>query len=303
MKPRAQWPAKCPQCGSDLVSAYDERSGLTWQVCPTGLERHYARLESAAGCPECGGRLVFADSELVCSACGMVVESDRYDRSLSYRPEALEGDAAMTELGRSHGDLAEVGMKNDLAGRPGTPDFDNRNLGTWTTNKQLRAALGLATRLNEKNQFEIILGEEERKAIAEHVKKGGKAAILPRSIWSPKRFDKDLVELGDEKLDPKKHLIVLGRERFEAYLKKRGGRMVPSVPRSLRGAKQRILRYEAVCRNRFCKKKFVTQDRRVKYCSKSCRKAEQATRHRGAQRDYVARRYGKGQEKGPKMGR
>jgi len=279
---------------------YDDRSGLTWKVCSKGFERHYARLESVSECPECGGHVVLVESELVCSTCGIVVEREDYDDALSYRQDIVEADAAMTDLARSHGDLVKIGTKNDLAGRPGTPDFDNRNLGTWTTNRQIRAALGLATKLNEKNQFEIILGEKERKAYAEHIKKGGKAAIVPKSMWNPKKFDEDLVELGDEKLDPKKHLVILGQERFEAYLKRRGSRMVPSVPRSLRGAKQRILRYEAVCRNRFCKKRFVTQDRRIKYCSKSCRKAEQATRHRGAQRSYMAKRYRKDLEKGSK---
>ncbi|MEM2915150.1 MAG: hypothetical protein QXH91_07110, partial [Candidatus Bathyarchaeia archaeon] len=175
-------------------------------------------------------------------------------------------------------------------GRPGTPDFDNKNLGTWTTNKQIRAALGLATRLNDKNQFEIVLGEKERKVYAEHIKKGGKVAIIPKSMWGSK-FDKDLVYIGDEKLDPKKHLIILGQERFEVYLKRRGNRIVPSIPRSLRGAKQHILRYETICHNRFCQKKFITQDRRIKYCSKRCRKAEQAAKHRGAQREYVARKF------------
>ncbi|MGQ9515503.1 MAG: hypothetical protein ACUVTL_10745 [Thermoproteota archaeon] len=282
MKPA---PTKCPQCGSDLVSIYDEHSGLTWQVCSTGYERHYARLASMTECPECGGHIVLADSELVCSACGIVIES-YYDESFS---KFTEVDAIMMEMANGHSDLVKIGEKNDLAGRPGTPDFDNKNIGTWTTNKQIRAALGLATRLNEKNQFEIILGEKERMAYAEHIKRGGKVAILPKSMWNSKL--KDLVYLGDEKLDPKKHLVILGKERFEAYLKRRGNRMVPSIPRSLRGAKQRILRYEAICHNRFCQKKFITQDRRIKYCSKRCRNAEQAAKHRGAQREYMAKRF------------
>jgi len=290
MKPSAVDPGKCPQCGADLVSAFDEYSGLTWRVCPEGFERHYARPESARKCPDCGGGIVLDGMEHVCIACGKVSGREYFDDSLSYLSERGEDKGIdMAELVLGHGDLARRGGKSDLAGKPGTPDFDNSNLGTWTSNRQIRSALGLATKYNEKGQFEVVLDDEARKAYAEQIRRGGKVAIIPQSMWDPSRFDKSLVYIGDERLDPKKHLIILGQERYEAYVKRRGNRATSSIPRSMRGAKQKILRHEAICQNRLCQGIFMTQDRRVKYCSKSCKLAEQAARHRESQRGYSGR--------------
>jgi len=290
MKPSADDPRKCPQCGADLISAFDEYSGLNWLVCPEGFERHYARPESIEKCPECGGRIILDGTEHICNVCGRVSGREYFDDSLSYLDEGGEDKGIdLTELVLGHGDLARREGKNDLAGRPGTPDFDNSNLGTWTSNRQIRSALGLATKYNEKGQFEVVLDDEARKAYAEQIRRGGKVAIIPQSMWGPGRFDKGLVYLGDERLDPKKHLIILGPERYEAYLKRRGGRMISSIPRNMRGAKQKILRHEVVCQNRLCQGIFMTQDRRVKYCSKRCKIAEQAARHRESQRGYLGR--------------
>jgi len=290
MKPSADDLKKCPQCGADLLSAYDEYSGFIWRVCPEGFERHYARPESTEKCPECGGRIVLDGTERVCNVCGRVSGGEYFDDSLSYLDERGEDKGIdLTELVLGHGDLAKRGGKSDLAGRPGTPDFDNSNLGTWTSNRQIRSALGLATKYNEKGQFEVVLDGEARKAYAEQIRRGGKAAIIPQSMWGSRGFDKGIVYLGDERLDPKKHLIILGPERYEAYLKRRGGRTVSSIPRNMRGAKQKIQRFEVVCQNRLCQGIFMTQDRRVKYCSKRCKLAEQAARHRESQRDYLGR--------------
>jgi len=290
MKPKATDPKKCPQCGADLVVAFDEYSGLTWLICPEGHERHYASLEPTETCPDCGGRIVLDGTEHICTACGRVSGREHFDTSLPYLTDQGEDKGVeLTELVLGHGDLAKRGGKDDLAGKPGTPDFDNNNLGTWTSNKQIRAALGLATRLNEKGQFEIVLGDEERRAYAEQIKRGGRAAIIPKGMWNPSKFKRDLVYLGGERLDPKKHLIIFGQERYEDYMKRKGNRMIPYIPRTMRGAKEKIMRYEAICQNRLCQGIFITQDRRIKYCSKSCKLAEQSARHRESQRDYLGR--------------
>jgi hypothetical protein len=287
---------KCPQCGTDLVVAFDEYSGLTWLMCPEGREKHYASLEFNETCPDCGGRIILDGTEHICTACGRVSGSEHFDTSLPYlRDQGEDKGIELTELVLGHGDLTKRGGKDDLAGKPGTPDFDNDNLGTWTSNKQIRAALGLATRLNEKGQFEILLGEEEKRAYAEQIKRGGRVAIIPKGMWNAGRFNRDLVYIGGERLDPRKHLIILGRERYEDYVRRAGRGMAAHIPRSMRGAKERIMRHEVVCQNRLCQAIFVTQDRRIKYCSKRCRLAEQSARHRESQRDYVGKsRRGKG---------
>jgi hypothetical protein len=290
MKQRSAKPKSCPQCGADLVSAFDDDSGLTWSICTVGFEEHYAQLLSATMCPECGGRTVLDGPENICTACGRVSGGERFETSIPNPAELGEEKALnLSELMLGHSDLNTRAGKNDLSGRPGTPDFDNMNLGTWTSNRQIRAALGLATRLNERGQFEVVLGEDERRAYAEQIRRRGRAAIVPRSLWYAMSSNRDIVSTGGEKLDPKKDLVILGQERFEVYLRRRGNRLVASVPRSMRGAKQRIQRYEAVCQNRSCQRAFVTQDRRIKYCSRDCRLAEQAARHRKAQRDYTQR--------------
>jgi ribosomal protein S27AE len=77
-------------------------------------------------CPECGGRIVLDGTEHVCIACGKVSGREYFDDSLSYLSEREEDKGIdMTELVLGHGDLARRGGKSDLAGKPGTPDFDN----------------------------------------------------------------------------------------------------------------------------------------------------------------------------------